>query len=149
MGILGGSVGGPFNLRGILRMGGGLCKSDMDRLLMDEQLTKRLKDIFFLVDDNHNGVLEPGELFKFCGGNKELAAELMLGLDADGDGEVNMDEWLTYFAERLDNEGIEELEEFLQSMEKNLKGKGDYKNSSIDDFDVEKSKQKKKKKYYA
>merc|ERR1711865_961499 len=60
-----------------------------------------------------------------------------------------MDEWLTYFAERLDNEGIEELEEFLQSMEKNLKGKGDYKNSSIDDFDVEKSKQKKKKKYYA
>jgi len=31
------------------------------------------------------------ELFKFCGGNKELAAELMLGLDADGDGEVSHD----------------------------------------------------------
>ena len=31
------------------------------------------------------------ELFKFCGGNKELAAELMMGLDADGDGEVSHD----------------------------------------------------------
>lgn len=28
------------------------------------------------------------ELFKFCGGNKSLAAELMIGLDADGSGEA-------------------------------------------------------------
>merc|ERR1712146_460167 len=112
------------------------------QLLMHEDLIVRLKKLFNDVDEDKNGNLDPVEILKFSGGNKQFAADLMFDLDEDRDGKITIEEWLTYFAKRLEDDGMEGLMETLEKMERNRYGL-EYEDNDMLNYDkkaVEKAK---------
>lgn len=124
------------------------CMSYKGQLMMHEDLIKRLKKLFKAVDLDGNGNLEPEEILKFAGGNKQFAADLMFDLDEDQDGKITMEEWLTYFAKRLEDDGMEGMMETLEKMERNKYTRGEYEDNDMADYDKSKADAAKKKTTY-
>merc|ERR1712216_263386 len=119
------------------------CLSWRAQVELHEDIVKRLAKLFKKIDLDGDGNLEREEIFKFCGGSKQFAADLMFDLDEDQDGQVTMDEWLAYFAKLLAEDGMEGLLEKLEQMESNLFGKGLYDSKDMDGYDpaaIEKTK---------
>lgn len=102
---------------------------------MHEDLTLRIEKLFKAVDLDGNGTLDHSEIVKFCGGNKQLAADLIFDLDEDQDGEIDYDEWVNYFANKLDEDGIDDFLPHLEKMERNMFDEGDYAESDMMDYD--------------
>jgi len=68
---------------------------------LHEDIVKRLAKLFKKIDLDGNGNLEREEIFKFCGGSKQMAADLMFDLDEDQDGQVTMEEWMDYWGRQM------------------------------------------------